>query len=167
MTRGAMTEEIYIFMDKTQVKKRIEKLKQEIEKYRYAYHVLDKSLISDAAQDSLKNELQKLENEHSEFITPDSPTQRVAGQPLDKFNKVRHSTPMTSLFDAFSREDMHDWEKRMKKIINSTTSPEPSLSKREGGIWERRGSSPPYERGVRGGYYAELKLSRLALAPVY
>ena len=162
-----MTEEIYIFMDKTQVKKRIEKLKQEIEKYRYAYHVLDKSLISDAAQDSLKNELQKLENEHSEFITPDSPTQRVAGQPLDKFNKVRHSTPMTSLFDAFSREDMHDWEKRMKKIINPTTSPEPSLSKGEGGIRERRGSSPPYEGGVRGGYYAELKLDGLAVALVY
>ena len=64
-------------MDKNNVKKRIERLRQEIEKYRYAYHVLDKSLISDAALDSLKNELQKLESEQPEFITPDSPTQRV------------------------------------------------------------------------------------------
>src|SRR3989338_9335200 len=115
MTRGAMTEEIYIFMDKTQVKKRIEKLKQEIEKYRYAYHVLDKSLISDAALDSLKNELQQLEIDYPEFITPDSPTKRVAGRPLNQFNKVKHTAPMMSLFDAFSLKDMTDWEKRMEK----------------------------------------------------
>ena len=87
-------------MGKQQIKERIEKLKQEIEKYRYAYHVLDKSLISDAALDSLKNELQKLETESPELITADSPTQRVAGRPLEQFNKVKHSAPMMSLFDA-------------------------------------------------------------------
>ena len=126
-------------MDKSAVKKRIEKLKQEIEKYRYAYHVLDKSLISDAALDSLKNELQKLESEHPEFITADSPTQRVAGEPLDQFNKVRHSSPMTSLYDAFSPEDMKDWEKRLEKIMP----------------------------GQRFDYYAELKMDGLAVALVY
>jgi DNA ligase (NAD+) len=127
-------------MDKTETKKRIAKLKQEIEKYRYAYHVLDKSLISDAALDSLKNELQKLESEHPELITPDSPTQRVAGQPLEQFNKVRHSSSMTSLFDAFSPEDMRGWEKRLRKL----------------------------ETGNRKlDYYCELKMDGLAVSLVY
>jgi DNA ligase (NAD+) len=103
-------------MEKQPAKKRIEKLKQAIEKYRYAYHVLDQSLISDAALDSLKNELQQLENEYPDLVTADSPTQRVAGQPLEQFNKVRHSQPMMSLFDAFSPDDMRDWEKRMLKF---------------------------------------------------
>lgn len=132
-------------MDNQQAKKRIEKLKQEIEKYRHAYHVLDKSLISDAALDSLKNELQKLENEYPELVTPDSPTQRVAGKPLDQFNKVKHSSPMMSLFDAFNPGDMEDWEKRIKKILNPPT--------------------PPLSGGV--GYYAELKMDGLAVALVY
>src|SRR3989338_8532417 len=103
-------------MDKEQAKKRIDKLKTEIEKYRYAYHVLDKSLISDAALDSLKNELDKLESEYPDLIAADSPSRRVAGKPLEQFNKVRHSAPMMSLFDAFSPEDMRDWEKRISKI---------------------------------------------------
>ncbi len=103
-------------MDKNKIKKRIEKLKSEINHHRYFYHVLDKSEISDGASDSLKNELFKLEMQYPEFITPDSPTQRIAGQPLDKFKKVEHSSPMMSLFDAFSPEDMKDWEKRLEKI---------------------------------------------------
>jgi len=129
-------------MDRSAIKKRIEKLKQEIEKYRYAYHVLDKSLISDAALDSLKNELQKLETVNPEFITPDSPTQRVAGRPLEQFNKVKHSAPMMSLFDAFSREDMTDWEKRMEKILGASSAGELN-------------------------YYCELKMDGLAVALVY
>src|SRR3989338_2077458 len=104
--------------DKQPAKKRIDKLRSEIETYRYAYHVLDKSLISDAASDGLKNELEKLERQYPEFLTADSPTQRVGGKALEKFEKVKHSTPMMSLYDAFSPEDMRDWEKRMKKIIN-------------------------------------------------
>lgn len=104
-------------MNKSEAKKRIEKLKREIEKYRYAYHVLDKSLISDAALDSLKNELAGLESAHPEFVSPDSPTQRVGGHALDKFNKVKHSFPMMSLFDAFSPADMREWEKRLEKIM--------------------------------------------------
>ena len=91
-------------MDRSVIKKRIEKLRQEIEKYRYAYHVLDKSLISDAALDSLKNELQQLEIDYPEFITPDSPTQRIGAHPLKAFLEVHHKIPMLSLDNAFKDE---------------------------------------------------------------
>jgi len=104
-------------MNKQEIKNRIEKLKKEINLHRYLYHVLDKTEISDAALDSLKNELYKLEMEYPEFITSDSPTQRVGGKALDKFEKVKHSQPMISLFDAFSERDIKDWEKRISKLV--------------------------------------------------
>ncbi|MFH1523312.1 MAG: NAD-dependent DNA ligase LigA [Patescibacteria group bacterium] len=105
-------------MNKKEVKKRIEKLRKEINHHRYLYHVLDKPEISDGVWDSLKNELQVLENKFPEFITPDSPTQRIGGKPLDKFLKVGHSSPMMSLFDSFNEQDMKDWEGRLEKIKN-------------------------------------------------
>ena len=125
-------------MNKNEAKKRIEKLRELIEKYRYSYHVLDKSLVSDAVNDSLKHELQELENQYPELITPDSPTQRVGGKPLDKFQKVTHAQPMLSLTDAFSFEELGEWEKRNKKI-----------EKRE------------FD------YFAELKIDGLAVSLVY
>jgi len=94
---------------------RIEKLKKEINRHRYLYHVLDRQEISDAALDSLKHELVKLERAHPELITPDSPSQRVAGKPLPGFRKVSHQAPMLSLEDAFSEQDMRDWEARIRK----------------------------------------------------
>jgi len=100
-----------------QVKKRIEKLKEAIRKYRYAYHVLNKSTISDEALDSLKKELFDLEQQYPEFITSDSPTQRVSGKPLKNFKKTEHKVPMFSLNDAFSEEDMYDWYERIKKLL--------------------------------------------------
>ncbi len=103
---------------KNETKDRVEKLRNEINHYRYQYHVLDDSEISDAALDSLKNELQKLEQDNPELITADSPTQRVAGKALDKFSKVKHRYPMMSLFDAFNEQDMRDWEKRNSNILN-------------------------------------------------
>ena len=103
-------------MTKEDIKKRIEKLKKEIDHHRYLYHVLDTQEISDAALDSLKHELFKLEQANPEFITPDSPTQRVGGEPLDKFEKVHHSVRMLSLEDAFSKSEMEDWEKRIMKF---------------------------------------------------
>lgn len=103
-------------MNKSQAKQRIEKLKKEIDHARYLYHVLDKQEMSDAALDSLKHELALLEQEFPDLVTPDSPTQRVAGQPLDKFVKVTHSKRMLSLVDCFSLEEIQDWEKRIKKI---------------------------------------------------
>jgi len=105
-------------MNKQQIQLRIENLRAEINRYRYAYHVLDKSEIPDAALDSLKNELQKLEQENPELVTSDSPTQRVGGVPLDKFEKVRHTVPMISLFDSFNEQDMRNWEKRNNNILN-------------------------------------------------
>jgi len=99
-------------MTKIEAKNRIDKLKAEIDFHRYNYHVLDRETISPAALDSLKNELFKLENEFPVLLTPDSPTQRVIGEVLDNFQKVTHSRPMISLFDAFSEEDMRAWEER-------------------------------------------------------
>jgi len=104
-------------MTKEEAKKRIEVLKKEIEKYRYAYHVLNQSLVPDEVLDSLKKELYDLEQKYPEFITPDSPTQRVAGEPLKFFKKVVHKVPMISLNDAFSEDDMKDWYERIKKLL--------------------------------------------------
>lgn len=108
--------------DKLRVKERIEKLKKAINKYRYAYHVLNQSLISDEALDALKKELFDLEQQFSELITPDSPTQRVAGEPLKEFQKVRHETPMISFNDAFSKQDMRDWLQRLENYLGRKIS---------------------------------------------
>lgn len=104
-------------MTKAEAKKRIEKLKKEINHHRYLYHVLDKAEISDAALDSLKHELFRLEKKYPEFKTPDSPTQRVPGKPLDKFQKVKHKARQWSFSDAFSEKEMEDWEERLQKIL--------------------------------------------------
>ncbi len=127
-------------MNKAEAKKRIEKLKAEINHHRYLYHVLDKAEISDAALDSLKNELFKLEQQFPDLVTPDSPTQRVGGQPLDKFRKVEHSSPMLSLFDPFSPEDMRAWQERIEKLLPA---------------------------GAKLDYFCELKLDGLAAALRY
>lgn len=104
-------------MNKTEAKERIEKLKKEINHHRYLYHVLDRQEISDAALDSLKHELYKLEQQFPEFITPDSPTQRVSGKALDKFKKVKHSVRMLSLEDIFTFKELEAWQERIKKIV--------------------------------------------------
>lgn len=104
-------------MTKTEAKKRIEKLKKIIEKYRYSRHVLDKELVPIDIEDSLKKELFDLEQKFPELITPDSPTQRVGGKPLEKFKKVRHPKPMLSFNDAFSEKDMEDWLERISKLL--------------------------------------------------
>lgn len=104
-------------MNRAEVEKRIIKLRELINDYRYHYHVLDESIMSEAAADSLKHELAKLEAEYPELITPDSPTQRVAGKPLDKFTKVKHEKRMISLADVFSEEEIKEWINRNEKII--------------------------------------------------
>ena len=100
-----------------QAKKRIEKLREVINRQRYLYHVLDRSEISDEAHDSLKHELGKLEQEFPDLVTPDSPTQRVGGEPLERFLKVRHSLPMLSIEDVFSEEELRDWGMYLKRIL--------------------------------------------------
>ena len=111
-------------MNKEIIKTRIKKLRGEINKYRYAFHVLDKELISQEALDSLKKELFDLELQCPEFITPDSPTQRIGGKPLKKFIKVRHEEPMLSFNDAFSEEDMKDWFLRLENFLGRKIKPE-------------------------------------------
>ena len=104
-------------MDKQEAKNRIKKLREVINYHRYLYHVLDKQEISDSALDSLKKELFDLEQEFPDLITSDSPTQRVAGKPLKEFKKVKHQQRMLSFNDAFSEEDMEDWQERFMKLL--------------------------------------------------
>ncbi len=107
-------------MNKVQAKDRIKKLKALIEEYRYHYHVLDESIMSDEAADSLKHELSQLENQYPDLITPDSPTQRIAGQSLPGFKSVSHKERMLSLNDAFSNQEVKSWQERIIKLIDNT-----------------------------------------------
>ncbi len=101
--------------NKAEVEARISQLRELINDYRYHYHVLDESTMSEAAADSLKHELSQLEEQYPELVTPDSPTQRVAGVALDKFMKVTHRVPMISLSDVFNREEVAAWIERMHR----------------------------------------------------
>ncbi len=103
--------------DLATARERALKLRELINEYRYHYHVLDESTMSEAAADSLKHELTQIETKFPELITPDSPTQRVAGRALDKFTKVRHQTPMISLADVFDRDEIAAWIDRARKIL--------------------------------------------------
>ncbi len=125
-------------MKPEEAKERIEKLKEIINDYRYRYHVLNESPISPEVLDSLKKELFDLEQQFPEFITPDSPTQRIGGQPLEAFTKHRHKVPMLSFNDAFSEDDLYKWDERNKKLVEGK-----------------------YE------YYAELKIDGLAITLIY
>ncbi|MBR2709146.1 NAD-dependent DNA ligase LigA [Candidatus Saccharibacteria bacterium] len=104
-------------MNREEAEQRILKLRELINDYRYHYHVLDESIMSEAAADSLKHELSLLEEQYPDLITPDSPTQRVAGKPLDKFTKITHEKRMISLADVFSEEEIRDWIARNEKLI--------------------------------------------------
>jgi len=106
-------------MDKKEAKNRIKKLKKTINYHRHLYHVKDSHEISDSALDSLKKELFDLEQKFPEFITQDSPTQRVGGKPADKFKKVKHFLPMISLNDAFLESDIMDWQERISKLLTN------------------------------------------------
>lgn len=98
------------------VLKRVEELRAELRRHEHLYYVLDAPEISDAAYDALMNELKKLEREHPELVTPDSPTQRVGGKPAEGFKKVPHSRPMLSLDNAYSEEELADWDRRVHDL---------------------------------------------------
>lgn len=108
-------------MNKAAAQARIEKLKDLINDYRYHYHVLDESIMSEAAADSLKHELTQLEEQFPELLTKDSPSQRVAGVALDKFKKVTHQSPMLSLNDVFDRNEVEKWVQRTEKLAPGKT----------------------------------------------
>ncbi len=103
-------------MDTKTAKIRAEKLRNQIDDMRYRYHVLDDPSVTDEIYDSLTRELREIESQFPALATPESPTRRVGGKPLDKFVKVRHETRMLSLNDAFSEEEMRDWEARIRRM---------------------------------------------------
>ena len=99
------------------IKKRVEKLREDIEYHNHLYYVLDQPEISDAQYDRLMKELEKLEEQHPEFRSPNSPTQRVGATPLEAFKIVRHTFPMLSLANAFDESEAKDFDKRVKKFL--------------------------------------------------
>src|SRR3984957_11860326 len=98
------------------IEKKIEALREKIRHHEYLYYVLDNPEISDAEFDKLMQQLKDLESEHPSLVTPDSPTQRVGGKPREGFVKVRHSTPMLSLDNTYSEEELRDWERRVHEL---------------------------------------------------
>lgn len=109
-------------MDNSQIKNRIQKLREEISRLRFLYHVKDDPRVTDDVYDSLNNELKSLLKKYPEFVDPNAPESRVGGKPLDKFKKVKHEVRMLSLNDAFSYPEVKEWETRISKIIGSPTS---------------------------------------------
>ncbi len=105
-------------MSAASIRARAEDLRRQIDYHNYRYYVLDDPEIPDSEYDRLMRELQELEAAHPELITPDSPTQRVGAQPLKEFAEVRHAIPMLSLGNAFSDEEMADFDERVRKLLN-------------------------------------------------
>src|SRR5437899_5971945 len=105
---------------KKKADKAIEALREQIRHHEYRYYVLDDPEISDADFDKLMNELKRLEAEHPELVTPDSPTQRVGGKPREGFVKAKHSSPMLSLDNAYTEEELRDWERRVHELTGRT-----------------------------------------------
>ncbi|MCL6546451.1 MAG: NAD-dependent DNA ligase LigA [Bryobacteraceae bacterium] len=104
-------------MTDTAALKEIERLREEIRRHEYLYYVLDQPEITDAEYDELVRRLKKLEEEHPEWVTPDSPTQRVGGKPREGFVKVRHSSPMLSLDNALNEAELRDFDRRVRELL--------------------------------------------------
>jgi DNA ligase (NAD+) len=107
-------------MSSPAIQKKLEALREKIRHHEYRYYVLDDPEMSDADFDKLMNELKRLEAEHPELITPDSPTQRVGGKPREGFVKAKHSSPMLSLDNAYGEEELRDWERRAHELTGRT-----------------------------------------------
>src|SRR5262249_28286950 len=100
----------------TDVAQRLDELRRGVRRHEHLYYVLDQPEITDAQYDALYRELAQLEAEHQDLITPDSPTQRVGGEPSAQFAKVRHRSPMLSLQNAFEEEEIRAWDKRVRAV---------------------------------------------------
>src|SRR6188472_1390304 len=98
------------------LEQRAAELRRQLEYHGHRYYVLDDPEISDADYDALLNELRDIEAEHPELLTPDSPTQRVGGKPLDKFEPVKHLQPMLSLANARNADELRAWEARVRRL---------------------------------------------------
>ncbi|HEX5974793.1 MAG TPA: NAD-dependent DNA ligase LigA [Rubrobacteraceae bacterium] len=99
------------------VRSRIEGLREQVRYHNRRYHIEDAPEISDAEYDALYAELESMEAEHPELVTPDSPTQRVGGEPLEGFEEVRHTVPMLSLANARKTEDLREWDARVRRLL--------------------------------------------------
>lgn len=106
--------------DKNTAQARILKLREEIQRLRELYHVKNAPMVTDDVYDSLNKELKSILSKYPEFNVYDAPEDRVAGKPLDKFEKVKHEVRMLSLNDVFSQDELYDWEKRIKKLLGSS-----------------------------------------------
>jgi len=129
--------------------KQIEELRQKLNHYSYQYYVLDDPEIPDVEYDRLYRELQQLEENYPEFITHDSPTQRVGDQPLDSFSQVIHEVPMLSLNNVFNNEELEDFYKRLQQALDTEQTIEFAAEPKLDGL----AVSLLYEKGilVRGG----------------
>jgi DNA ligase (NAD+) len=99
---------------KKTAEEQVQALREEIRHHEHLYYVMDAPEITDAQYDALMNRLKKLEEEHTELVTPDSPTQRVGGKPREGFAKVAHSRPMLSLDNAYDDDELRAWEQRVR-----------------------------------------------------
>ena len=108
-------------MNKSEAKKRLDILKELIENHRYLYYVLDKPEISDEEYDALEREVDNIEKQFPDLLTPDSPTQRVGGAPAEGFKKITHKIEQWSFNDAFKEEDMIEFDARIKRMLKKTT----------------------------------------------
>jgi len=102
------------------IKKRVDKLREEIEYHNYRYYILDQPEVSDPQYDRMMRELEKLEEEYPELRSPNSPTQRIGAPPLEAFEIVRRTLPMLSLANAFDENEARDFDKRVKKFLGSS-----------------------------------------------
>ena len=105
-------------MDLEKIEKQIKELRLYINKLNHSYYVSDKTIISDFEFDTLLKKLEELESKYPEFYDEYSPTQRVGGEVLDKFNTINHSYPMLSLCNTYSNEDLKDFDNRVKKLTS-------------------------------------------------
>jgi len=128
---------------KKEVKKRIEELRRLINYHNYRYYVLAEPEISDYEFDMLMKELEELEKKYPEYKVPNSPTQRVGGEPLKEFKSVKHKVPMLSLSNTYDENDIFEWEKRIKRILGDKEKIEYVVELKIDGV----GISLTYEKG--------------------
>ena len=138
-------------MSSPAIEKRINSLREKIRHHEHRYYVLDNPEISDADFDVLMNELKKLEAEHPQFVTPDSPTQRVGGKPREGFVKAKHSSPMLSLDNAYSEEELRDWERRVHELSGRTEIEYMCELKLDGMSLALRYADGHFQRGITRG----------------
>src|SRR5512138_2997780 len=97
--------------------KRLEELRRKIEYHNYKYYIEDSPEISDLEFDILMKELQELESKNPEYVTPDSPTQRVGGEPIEGFRQVAHRVPMLSIENTYNEEEVREFDLRIRRLL--------------------------------------------------